>query len=257
MSPSRQFAPGICSPFASCSLTSTPTSNSQLHVFPRHLTTFLVLLPLFPSLEYRAWLAPKMNSNDLFSFLDEALPEVDDHEPEVDNVHAMNTDDRSEVPKKRKANEDDISAPPMDDTSAHPEGESEAGPSEPKRLRMSSPNPMVTDEVEIEAKREVAASAGLQGSVEAGSRLELRHQVCATHFVPSGSATHALHPRFGIKSRCRLVTLTYLSRIMYLLRNQHENTSSRWTPSSKCRCMQSSVTRVYWCLHTRVRVRLL
>ncbi|KIP11280.1 hypothetical protein PHLGIDRAFT_489254 [Phlebiopsis gigantea 11061_1 CR5-6] len=51
---------------------------------------------------------------------------------------------------------------------------------------MASPAPMVTDEVEIEAKREVAASAGLQGSVEAGSRLELRHQVRHQVAVPPG-----------------------------------------------------------------------
>ncbi|EMD36619.1 hypothetical protein CERSUDRAFT_66166 [Gelatoporia subvermispora B] len=43
------------------------------------------------------------------------------------------------------------------------------------------------DEVEIEAKREVAASAGLTGSIEAaGSRLELRHQVRHQVAVPPG-----------------------------------------------------------------------
>ena len=41
---------------------------------------------------------------------------------------------------------------------------------------------MTIDEVEIEAKREVAASAGLTGAVEAGSRLELRHQVSLLQF---------------------------------------------------------------------------
>lgn len=199
-------------------------------------------------------LTADMNSNDLFSFLDEAPPERDDHEPEVSSVHAMDTDDHSEVPKKRKAEEDSVSAPPADGAEPPLDGENEAGPSDPKRLRISSPNPMVTDEVEIEAKREVAASAGLQGSVEAGSRLELRYQVCTVHTVPHTFGSSC--SRSDIKSQCHLVILTYLSRIMYLLPNQHKNTSSRWTPSSKCRCMRFSVTRVYLCLHTRVRVRL-
>ncbi|GJE98247.1 antiviral helicase [Phanerochaete sordida] len=121
-----------------------------------------------------------MSSNDLFSFLDEAPPDMEEG---VSEVHAMDTDEHSEVPKKRKAAEEDIVAPPADSTM---DQENEAGPSEPKKPRMSSPNPMVTDEVEIEAKREVAASAGLQGSVEAGSRLELRHQVRHQVAVPPG-----------------------------------------------------------------------
>ncbi|EKM53323.1 uncharacterized protein PHACADRAFT_259600 [Phanerochaete carnosa HHB-10118-sp] len=127
-----------------------------------------------------------MNSSDLFSFLDETPPEGDDYESEISSVHAMDTDDHSEVPKKRKAEEDSVSAPPADDAEPPLDGENEAGPSDPKKPRMSSPNPMVTDEVEIEAKREVAASAGLQGSVEAGSKLELRHQVRHQVAVPPG-----------------------------------------------------------------------
>ncbi|KDQ52896.1 hypothetical protein JAAARDRAFT_138149 [Jaapia argillacea MUCL 33604] len=52
---------------------------------------------------------------------------------------------------------------------------------------MASPKPIVVDEVEIEAKREVAASAGLTGAaVESGSRLELKHQVRHQVAVPSG-----------------------------------------------------------------------
>ncbi|KAJ7083715.1 hypothetical protein B0H15DRAFT_419711 [Mycena belliarum] len=47
-----------------------------------------------------------------------------------------------------------------------------------KRPRAEAPNPVVLDDFETEAKREVAASAGLTGSsVESGSRLELKHQV--------------------------------------------------------------------------------
>lgn len=111
-----------------------------------------------------------MNPNDLFSFLDEAPPDIEENETQ----DTMDTDDHPEVPRKRKADED---IPGTRGTPAQTNGGAEAGPSEPKKPRMASPIPMVTDEVEIEAKREVAASAGLQGSVEAGSRLELRHQV--------------------------------------------------------------------------------
>ena len=112
-----------------------------------------------------------MSSNDLFSFLDEAPPEID----ETETNDAMDTDDHLEVSRKRKVDED---GPATNGTQV--QTSSEAGPSEPKKPRMASPAPMVTDEVEIEAKREVAASAGLQGSVEVGSRLELRHQVCSS-----------------------------------------------------------------------------
>ena len=116
-----------------------------------------------------------MSSNDLFSFLDEVPPGIDEHEPEVHDDNAMDTDEHQEVPKKRKADDIDSLAPPPVHGS---NGDQEAGPSEPKKPRMSSPKPMVTDEVEIEAKREVEASAGLQDAKVAGSRLELRHQVC-------------------------------------------------------------------------------
>ncbi|KAF8919476.1 antiviral helicase [Mucidula mucida] len=53
-----------------------------------------------------------------------------------------------------------------------------------KKARIEAANPVVLDEFETEAKREVAASAGLQGSVEEGARLELRHQVRHQVAVP-------------------------------------------------------------------------
>ncbi|GJJ07500.1 ATP-dependent RNA helicase mtr4 [Clathrus columnatus] len=55
-----------------------------------------------------------------------------------------------------------------------------------KRQRISSSKAIVVDEFEREAKREVAASAGLTGTVEAGQRLELRHQVRHQVAVPLG-----------------------------------------------------------------------
>lgn len=111
-----------------------------------------------------------MNSKDLFSFLDQA-PEESDTDGEIAPAEVQ-----SDLPRKRKTIDEqtaDISS-----NGIHPTEENEPGPSKPKKERRASPSaPLVVDEVEIEAKREVAASAGLQGAVEAGARLELRHQV--------------------------------------------------------------------------------
>ena len=101
---------------------------------------------------------------DLFSFLDDAP--MDGIDQEVPSV-----------PKKRKADKTEPIPPPIED--------SEPGPSVQKKQRLAAPNPVVVDEFETEAKREVAASAGLTGGVDAGSRLELKHQVCKA-LVPFG-----------------------------------------------------------------------
>ncbi|KZW01328.1 antiviral helicase [Exidia glandulosa HHB12029] len=56
-----------------------------------------------------------------------------------------------------------------------------------KKARIATPedhDPVVLDEFETVAKREVAASAGLTGTVEADQRLELRHQVRHQVAVP-------------------------------------------------------------------------
>jgi ATP-dependent RNA helicase DOB1 len=102
---------------------------------------------------------------DLFSFLD---PTSNNEEPQDIEV-----DVPERVVQKRK------------EPAADAEGE--AGPSsangfEPvtKRPRIEAApdiKPVLLDDFETEAKREVAASASLQASDESGSRLELRHQV--------------------------------------------------------------------------------
>ncbi|KAI0646215.1 antiviral helicase [Trametes meyenii] len=86
--------------------------------------------------------------------------------------------------RKRKA----IVSPQADDAEGTngQDSDSQAGQPNPKKARLEPPNPVVVDEVEIEAKREVAASAGLTGAVEAGSLLELRHQVRHQVAVPPG-----------------------------------------------------------------------
>lgn len=117
-----------------------------------------------------------MNSNDLFSFLEDGA-----EDQQNENEESMAVDARLPSPKslqKRKAGSP--SPANLSTTNGHvadelPNGE---GPSAPKKARILSPQPQVLDDFETEAKREVAASAGLVGTeAEAGSRLELRHQV--------------------------------------------------------------------------------
>ncbi|KAH9945513.1 antiviral helicase [Amylocystis lapponica] len=129
-----------------------------------------------------------MSANDLFSFLDDA-PEPETVQP--DQTEAPSQDDKHEQQersRKRKAGSKSPSGSPKlgNGDASEPRIENEAGPSNSKKPRVASPQPIVVDEVEIEAKREVAASAGLTGAVEAGSRLELRHQVRHQVAVPPG-----------------------------------------------------------------------
>ncbi|KAI0691443.1 rRNA-processing arch domain-containing protein [Cytidiella melzeri] len=120
-----------------------------------------------------------MDSHDLFSFLTQG-PE------DLDNVgDSIEVDARPEVLRKRRANAEDTEDVYTNGAQQHTDNE--AGPSVSKRQRIESPPaPLVVDEVEFEAKREVAASAGLQGAIEAGARLELKHQVRHQVAVPPG-----------------------------------------------------------------------
>jgi ATP-dependent RNA helicase DOB1 len=95
---------------------------------------------------------------DLFSFLDE-------------NASSEQLPTNVPVPHKRKQ----ISAPDQVDLTDQDSQLAWRGSS--KKPRVSSPNPIVLDDFETEAKREIEASAGLTGTAEAGTRLELRHQV--------------------------------------------------------------------------------
>lgn len=127
-----------------------------------------------------------MDSNDLFSFLDDAS---------AHNVEENNSDeegmvlDEPAVPSsnhKRKA----VSPPEaaaripsktFQSDASMQDVDNQPGPSVIKKPRIGSPQPVVLDDFETEAKREVEASAGLTGAVVEGSRLELRHQVCTFH----------------------------------------------------------------------------
>ncbi|KAJ3986152.1 rRNA-processing arch domain-containing protein [Lentinula detonsa] len=113
---------------------------------------------------------------DLFSFLDGAPAE-----PENDFDKDMDKDSPV-LPQKRKIEEDSSSTPDEPESSVPPKkSKTESTPAaEP------APAPVVLDDFETEAKREVAASGGLTKGVEPGSRLELSHQVRHQVAVPPG-----------------------------------------------------------------------
>jgi ATP-dependent RNA helicase DOB1 len=112
-----------------------------------------------------------MDSNDLFSFLNDTPAENSDLDDNPDETV-------SQPPLKRKASSPQAkSLRRLANEDSLEESENKPGPSVPKKPRTASPKPVVVDEFETEAKREVAASAGLTSGEESGSRLELRHQV--------------------------------------------------------------------------------
>jgi len=123
-----------------------------------------------------------MTPNDLFSFLNNDNDSDSDSETaldvmQVDNVSSTGLVHASTPSNKRPATspvpETRMNSPP-------PSLPLEDGPpAKKKRLDIVSTSApaVVVDEFETEAKREVAASAGLTGATEtAGSRLELRYQ---------------------------------------------------------------------------------
>ncbi|KAJ4488200.1 rRNA-processing arch domain-containing protein [Lentinula aciculospora] len=115
-----------------------------------------------------------MDSNDLFSFLNGASAEHEENDLDEDMEKTLPPET---IPQKRKAAE--TSSALTDDTASSKKARTEV-------THAAVPNPIVLDDFETEAKREVAASAGLTGGVEAGSRLELRHQVRHQVAVPPG-----------------------------------------------------------------------
>ena len=132
-----------------------------------------------------------MQTDDLFAFLDEDENTSRPLQPDLISKDVDMDDDESLPPKmrkkKRKAVEAAMAAEALEtgrNNSPTPVvvtqiRDSEQGGVTPasKKPRLASPKPVVVDEFQREAKREVPASAGLTGTVEAGQRLELRHQV--------------------------------------------------------------------------------
>ncbi len=127
-----------------------------------------------------------MTSNDLFSFLDdnhdsgnsdsEITPDAMQVDKELARASAPSNERSAEPPKPQTRVKSPASSPPPEDDP----------PSKRKRLGPSASAPaVVVDEFETEAKREVAASAGLTGATDAaGLRLELRHQVILQGLFP-------------------------------------------------------------------------
>jgi ATP-dependent RNA helicase DOB1 len=107
-----------------------------------------------------------MNTDDLFSFLDETTAEGS-NALMGDSIHANPV-----LAQKRKpqppAHDGDFQMHDLNDNT---------GPPVSKKPRIMSPKPQVLDEFETEAKREVLASGGLSANVDTGTRLELTHQV--------------------------------------------------------------------------------
>jgi len=114
-----------------------------------------------------------MESTALFSFLEQ---DPDALEKDLEDVGMVDAPTR-----KRKA------SPPAEQPvqNGEPSHSGENGVVSPshKKQRFASPAPIVIDEVEVEAKREIKVSAGLMSADtdETGPRLELKHQ--ARHLV--------------------------------------------------------------------------
>lgn len=109
-----------------------------------------------------------MDSADLFSFLERAPDVLEKDLVEVDML---------DVPTRKRKASTSIDQPVQNGEPSH-SGENGASSPPPKKQRFVSPAPIVLDEVEVEAKREVKVSAGLMSAEtdEAGLRLELKHQ---------------------------------------------------------------------------------
>ena len=122
-----------------------------------------------------------MTPNDLFSFLDNDNDSDGDSETALD---VMQVDSVSSIGLVPTSSNKRPATSPMPETRINSSPSSlpleDGPPSKKKRLDIASTSApaVVVDEFETEAKREVAASAGLTGATEtAGSRLELRYQV--------------------------------------------------------------------------------
>ncbi|KAF8056903.1 rRNA-processing arch domain-containing protein [Lyophyllum atratum] len=128
-----------------------------------------------------------MDIDDLFSFLNDTPGADGDGHDDDDPMQWDLVVSSSKSMQKRKAQLPFLEMAPSRDQDVlmHDVAE-DLGPSVPKKARMSSPNAVVLDEFEMEAKRQVPASAGLSESVDLGTRLELKHQVRHQVAVPAG-----------------------------------------------------------------------
>ena len=164
-----------------------------------------------------------MDSPDLFSFLEQA---PDALEKDLDDVGMV------DIPTRKRKASPSVEQPVQNGEPSHSGENGVVSPSH-KKQRFASPAPIVIDEVEVEAKREIKVSAGLMSAEtdETGPRLELKHQ--ARHLAST--------------SRLRTNWNTYRSgiRLLYLQafhmfqspntshrQNRHGSTSSPSIPFS-------------------------
>ncbi|KAL1687663.1 rRNA-processing arch domain-containing protein [Schizophyllum commune] len=117
-----------------------------------------------------------MSTNDLFSFLEDGET--------ADDVEMADVPAPSAPPRKRKARE------PAEKHDGAQGGAMQVDqgeePSAVKKPRTTSPGPVVLDDFETEAKREVAPSAGLTGGPAETAPVQLGHMVRHKVAVPPG-----------------------------------------------------------------------
>ena len=165
-----------------------------------------------------------MDPTDLFSFLEQAPDALEKDLGDADMV--------VDVPTRKRKASPPAEQPVQNGEQSH-SGENGVGSSSYKKQRFASPAPIVLDEVEVEAKREVKVSAGLMSAEtdEAGSRLELKHQ--ARHLVSTPRLRANWNPyRSDIKSLYPRTFHTFQFPNMFHQQNRRGSTSSPSTPSS-------------------------
>ena len=164
-----------------------------------------------------------MDSTDLFSFLEQAPDALEKDLGEVD---------MADIPTlKRKASPS--VEQPVQNGGLSRSGEDGAGSPSHKKQRFASPGPIVLDEVEVEAKREIRVSAGLMSAEtdETGPRLELRHQARQPVSISSLRTNYNPH-RLDIRSLYLQVIHTFQFPNTSHQQNRRENTNSPLTPSN-------------------------
>jgi hypothetical protein len=188
-------------------------------------------------------------STDLFSFLNDNNNDSIQGQDEPMDVEEVKFNPQT---LKRKA-----ASPSIDTSNAKEDTKENLEDTLPlNRPKIDVQKPIVLDDFETEAKREVAASAGLTGgTVESGSRLELRHQVCMVHIL------HPTRPmtlfRCDIKSQYLQATITFPFPNIFHQPSRTGSTSSSWIPSRGSRYTPSREMKAYWYLPTLVLERQL
>jgi ATP-dependent RNA helicase DOB1 len=150
-----------------------------------------------------------MDTDALFSFLDEDQVDHNNDGSQPMPIDSAPEKSAAKAPKKKRKAESARATPNASSSKVAVDPEPV-----PKKARIQSPeqeNPVVLDEFETVAKREVAANAGLSGAPTApDQRLELRHQVSTRLDTASLSNARCL---VGQTSGCRTTRLQLRSHL--------------------------------------------